>query len=727
MKRHRNVGSLWCEGKVRFGGRSTAGAQFALVFFPSQVMRLKSVLIIGGGVHGLQLLKTLEAEKSVRIVCVVDENPRAPALKYAAKKGIATDTSWLPYIRPALDIAVNAATDAIDDELIRRIPSSTAVIPYNIVRAVAALMNDKEKLIRKLKEQSELERLILNLTHDGMVAIDARGIVTLFNPSAETIMGLKRADVIGRHVQDVIPTTELPRLLHTGQPEINRQQSLNNGKTIITTRLPILDEQGRPRGAFAVFKDITDVEKLADEITDLRAVQTMLNAIIQSAEEAISVVDENGNGILINPAYTRLTGLTEKEVIGKPATIDISEGESMHMKVLKTGKPVRGARMKVGQAKRDVVVNVAPIVVDGAIKGSVAIIQDMTEITALTDELQRARQLIRSLEAKYTFDDIIAVSEAMRWAIDQAKSAAGTPITVLLRGESGTGKELFAHAIHNASPRRYKKFVRVNCAALSESLLESELFGYDEGAFSGAKKGGKRGFFEEAHGGSIFLDEIGELSPRMQAKLLRVLQEKEIVRVGGTKPVPVDVRVIAATNVNLEKRMAEGTFREDLYYRLNRLPIFIPPLRQRKEDIPPLAKHLLNKINRDFGRHVWDIAPEAVDGLIAYDWPGNVRELENILERAVIRMAVHETRVEARHLPPLDFKAALESPRMAPGAERPPSRLADLVTAYEREIIQKALKDHDYNKTKTAKALGLSVRNLYYKLDKLGIERSGLQ
>jgi len=297
--------------------------------------------------------------------------------------------------------------------------------------------------------------------------------------------------------------------------------------------------------------------------SDLHA--KMLEAIIQSSDEAISVVDEHGNGIMINPAYTRLTGLTREQVVGKPATADIYEGESMHLKVLKTKKPVRGVRMKVGPNRKDVIVNVAPIIVDGVLKGSVGVIHDVSEIQSLTEELQKARQIIRTLEAKYTFSDIIGSSEEMQLAIEKAKLGAKTPATVLLRGESGTGKELFAHAIHNESNRKYNKFIRVNCAAISESLLESELFGYEEGAFSGARRGGKRGLFEEANNGSIFLDEIGELSPETQAKLLRVLQENEIVRVGGTKAIPINVRVIAATNINLEKAMAEGKFREDLY------------------------------------------------------------------------------------------------------------------------------------------------------------------
>lgn len=687
---------------------------------------MQSVLIIGGTRESVAVIETLLSTKAAKIVAVIDSDPHAPGIRFAERKGIPTASKWKPFAKTHVDIVVNALDDRILSDLRAQMPDTAVIIPCSMVHIITNLMAEKEKLINQLKAQSAQQSMILTLTHDGMVAIDRNGIVTLFNPSAEKLMGIKAKDVIGKKVEDVIPSTKLPRVIETGKPEINQQQELENGKKIVTTRLPMFDHNGQLCGAFAVFKDISDLEELAREITNLQSIQTMLNAIIQSAEEAISVVDENGLGILINPAYTRLTGLTEKDVIGKPATIDIYEGESMHMQVLKTRKPVRGARLKVGQAKRDVIVNVAPVIVDGELKGSVGVIQDMSEITALTNELNRARQIIRTLEAKYSFDDIIGESEEIQLVKEQAKLAASTPISILLRGESGTGKELFAHAIHNASGRKYNKFVRVNCAAISESLLESEMFGYEEGAFSGAKKGGKRGYFEEAQGGSIFLDEIGELSPHMQAKLLRVLQEKEIVRVGGTKPIPVDVRVITATNVNLEKRIAAGTFREDLYYRLNRMPIFIPPLRQRKEDIPALAHHLLRKINHDFGRNVDEIAPEAMAMLMAYDWPGNVRELENVLGRAVIFMAIQETVIRAEHIPPLVTK---ENPSLAYAEvnEERSENLADIMDAYEKEIIAKTLSRYQFNKTKTAKALGISVRNLYYKMAKYHLETIDMQ
>lgn len=445
----------------------------------------------------------------------------------------------------------------------------------------------------------------------------------------------------------------------------------------------------------------------------------MLKAIIHSSNDAISVVDENGNGILINPAYTRITGLTEEDVLGKPATTDIYKGESMHFHVLKTKKPVRGVKMLVGPKKKEVAVNVAPIIVDGQLKGSVGIIHDMSEIRELTTELQRAKERIRTLEAKYNFDDIVGRSEEMLIAIEQARIAAKTPATVLLRGESGTGKELFAHAIHNESGRKYNHFIRVNCAAISESLLESELFGYEEGAFSGAKRGGKKGYFEEANNGSIFLDEIGELSLSTQAKLLRVLQEREIIRVGGTKPISIQVRIIAATNKNLEQEIRKGNFREDLFYRLNRIPIYIPPLRSRLEDIPLLCDHLIKKINHDYGRNVEGITNEAAELLKRYAWPGNVRELENILGRAIIFMDYSENRIDIKHLSKLGYNFQKNQEQDHPNEASLP--LYTLVENFEKRIISHILHKHRGNKTKTAKELGVSIRTLYYKIEKYGL------
>lgn len=453
------------------------------------------------------------------------------------------------------------------------------------------------------------------------------------------------------------------------------------------------------------------LERLAEK-------ERMLEAIIHCTSEAISVANQAGETMLINPAYTRMTGYTEGDVIGKPASADIGMQESVHLRVLETGESVRDARMKIGQDRRDIIVNAAPVVVDGQVRGSVGVIRDISEMKALTKELKAAKQKIRTLEAKYTFDDIIAESESMRFVVDQAKLAATMPVNVLIRGESGTGKELFAHAIHAASDRRYEQFVRVNCAAIAPSLLESELFGYEEGAFSGARRGGKRGYFEEAHGGSLFLDEIGELPLDVQAKLLRVLQENEVVRVGGAKAVPVDVRIIAATNANLEQKIITGEFREDLYYRINRLPIHIPALRERPDDLAPLSTHLLRKLNQSYGRSVERVSEDALEAIRQQTWKGNVRELENVIGRALIFTDKTEQVLRKGHL-------QLVSPTPSKRSERPKKEikhLSDEMSYVEEQLIREALDVVNGNKTEAAKQLGISLRALYYKVERFNIQ-----
>ena len=558
---------------------------------------------------------------------------------------------------------------------------------------------------------------IVDSTHDGMIAVNQAGTVTLFNKAAERITGLSSQAVVGRLAVDVIPNTRLHVVLINGEPELNCQQDIGD-TVILTNRVPIRNEEGLITGAVAVFRDITEIKTLAEQVSDLWKARSLLEAIIESTEDAISVADEMGNNIIVNSAYTKITGLPRDAVINKSVTVDIAEGESMHMKVLQTEKPVHNVRMKVGPAKKEVIVNVAPIFVNGKIRGSVGIIHDITEIIALTEELSKTRRLLRRLEARYRWEDIVGQSPVILRAKEQARMAAETPVTVLLRGESGTGKELFAHAIHNASQRKRGQFMKVNCAAIAENLLESELFGYEEGAFTGALKGGKRGLFEEANGGTIFLDEIGDISGNLQGKLLRVIQEKEMLRVGGTRPVTADARVIAATNADLELKVRHKTFREDLYYRLNVMPISIPSLRERKEDIGLLAEHLIFKLNQEFGRQVKGVSDAALQDLVAYDWPGNVRELENVLGRAMITMRPQDTVMELEHIP---FFASIKT-KSLPAASAYPQSLEQVVAGAEGAAIARALYETKGNRKNAAALLGISMRGLFYKMGKYGIK-----
>ncbi|XER11610.1 Anaerobic nitric oxide reductase transcription regulator NorR [Sporomusa aerivorans] len=561
---------------------------------------------------------------------------------------------------------------------------------------------------------------ILNSTHDAIVAVNRKGIIILFNTAAERLLGIKAWKAYGEYARDIIPGSRLHCVLETGLPELNQKQE-TGGICILTNRVPVRDENNRIVGAVAVFRDMTEIRQLAEEMTCIKEMKNLLEAIINTSQDVISVVDDQGKIIMVNPAYTRVIGMRKDEVVGKPPTVDIRQGESVHLRVMQSMEAVRGVPLKVGPANREVIINAAPLIIDGRLRGSVAMAHDVSEFKFLSAEPNSMQALMSQEQARYTFHDIVASGPVMKAAVENACRAALTPATVLLAGESGTGKELFAHAIHNGSQRKYRRFIRVNCAAIPETLLESELFGYEAGAFSGALKSGKKGLLEEADGGTLFLDEIGEIPSSIQVKLLRVLQEREITRVGGVRTFELDLRIIAATNKNLEDEVRKGNFRKDLFYRISVFPITIPPLRQRCGDLPVLCRHLLTKLNREYGRSVQGIAETAANLLDGYNWPGNVRELENVLGRALINMHFNEYIILPVHLPPL-------ASGKEPGVERECAdgsvqTLAEIMEEAERRAITAAVARCGGNRAEAACCLNISLRTLYYKLEKYGLSR----
>jgi len=339
---------------------------------------------------------------------------------------------------------------------------------------------------------------------------------------------------------------------------------------------------------------------------------------------------------------------------------------------------------------------------------------DVGAVTARLEKALEKRQLVRDnqmlrerIREKYQFSNIVGDSPELQAVFDVVKRAAPTRATVLVLGESGTGKELIAQAIHEESPRRQKPFVKVNCAALSETLLESELFGHEKGSFTGAV-GRREGRFELADGGTLFLDEIGDISPGLQVKLLRVLQQREFERVGGTTTLKVDVRVVAATNKDLAAEVKSGRFREDLYYRLNVVSVTLPPLRKRKSDIPSLVAHFIERYSELHGKEVKGLAPGTLNALLSYDWPGNVRELGNVVERAVV--LARGTELTSDDLPP-----TMRGPRPR---DRSPDTLIPGATLYEieREAILRTLEMVDGSTSRAADVLGISVRKIQYRL-----------
>ncbi|MBT1278998.1 sigma 54-interacting transcriptional regulator [Thermoanaerobacter sp. CM-CNRG TB177] len=452
--------------------------------------------------------------------------------------------------------------------------------------AVAAAVSESFRLAQALKaekEKAEQIRTIVDFVHDGIIAIDKEGRVSIYNRMAEKIFKRPPAEAVGRKVETVVPNTRLYEVIETGKPQIGELQEVL-GTMIATNRVPIV-VGNEVVGAVATFQDVTMLQKVEQKIR---------------------------------------------------------------------------------------------------------------------------RQLAdRGLVAMYTFDDIIYSSEKMKDVVNQAKKYALLDSTVLIFGETGTGKELFAQSIHNASRRKNGPFVAINCAALPENLLESELFGYAEGAFTGARKGGKAGLFELAHGGTIFLDEIGEMPPGLQSKLLRVIQERRVMRIGDDRLIPVDVRIICATNRELVEMIKQGKFREDLFYRINVLQINIPPLRERKEDLDVLVPHFIKKYSLGCGKYINGLTSRAMDFLKTFNFPGNVRELESIIERACA--LCEGTLIDVGDIRFYQREESDVMPKMESHDIKPLEEI-------EREYIAKAIRLAGGNLSEAARKLGVNRTTLWRKL-----------
>ena len=451
-----------------------------------------------------------------------------------------------------------------------------------------------------------------------------------------------------------------------------------------------------------------------ENLLQIKAVKEELDTILNFAQEGIQVASSDGTCTYVNPAFISITGIRAEDRIGKNI-FDVSPNGAL-AQVLRTGRPVFSFRNRVQGTNVEVVSNASPIIVDGKMQGAMVVFRDISDVIRLTEELTNSSNIIESLHdelrqyagTRYTFDDLVGTSPGLREAVRVAKKAARGNSTVLIHGESGTGKEIITQAIHRHSARRAGPFIKVNCAAIAETLLESELFGHEKGAFTGALKT-KLGRFELAHGGTIFLDEIGDMNFSLQAKLLRVLQEREFERVGGTRTVKVDVRVLAASNRDLKGMVSRGEFREDLYYRLDVIRVLVPPLRERQEDIPALAESIIRKFNRNLGKRIAGATRGAVDLLSNHNWPGNVRELENVLERAM-------NVAEGPYISAEDVRLYLEAENPTPKREELEIQPLEEI---ERQEIARALKHFGTTlegKKRAARALGVSLATLYNKV-----------
>jgi len=460
----------------------------------------------------------------------------------------------------------------------------------------------------------------------------------------------------------------------------------------------------------------------AADALEMRARLDLFESILDASADGLMFIDSDGFITYVNQSFEKIHGVKAADAIGRHVT-EVIENTRMDV-VARTGL-AEESEFQVETARRYIVSRI-PVFRDGQMIGVLGkiVFSDLDKVRDLAHKVERLEGRLKyyqtrprqSPETNYTAEDIVAVAPKSAAAKATAVRAAPTDSTVLLLGESGVGKEVYAHTIHALSLRARGPFVRVNCSAIVESLFESELFGYSEGAFTGAKKGGNQGKFELANFGTIFLDEIADMPLQAQAKLLRVIQEQEIEKLGGGRQIKVDVRIIAATNQDLEKLVEQGRFRKDLFFRINVIPITIPPIRERREDISGLVGMFWEQLTRKHGIYYKILRDDAMELMQNHAWPGNVREMRNIIERALI--VIREDTITAEHLRMLILGGAVSE--NDPGLES--CNLGEMVAAIERRSIATALARSNNNRATAAKLLGISRPLLYKKLRIYGIE-----
>jgi propionate catabolism operon transcriptional regulator len=457
-----------------------------------------------------------------------------------------------------------------------------------------------------------------------------------------------------------------------------------------------------------------------------------LKAMLNFTYDGIIALDKQGKITVFNKVAEELSGVPVEKAINRNVIEIIPKAGCQHL--LKTGRPELGAVLEIGNTK--VVANRVPIIVDGKIEGVVTTFQKLDVLQKIESNVRR-KLSAKGLSARYRFEDIIGNSPALKNTVALAREYGTIDSTILISGRTGTGKEIFAQAIHNGSKRRNEPFVAISCAALPEGILESELFGYVEGAFTGARKGGKAGVFEMAHGGTLLLDEVGEMPPMLQSRFLRVLEQREVMRLGDSRILPVNVRIVAATHRNLREMVADGLFREDLYYRLNVLSLPIPPLTERGNDVLEIADKFLREFYDSQGKSYGIFSDKSAQLLLEYNWPGNIRQLRNVMERLSVMTAGGLLKVDdvRRAMQLQDFETVTtDRPASLPSGldarEHPLTEengdygsqmnsallFGEEKAAHEKALIFNALKACDGSKTRAAKKLGISRTTLWRKL-----------
>ena len=550
----------------------------------------------------------------------------------------------------------------------------------------------------------------------GAFTVDVHRKVKSMNLSAQALMGLKEKDVLGRDCRDIF--TGVPCMVTcllrskngavTSEPDVEIVNENETKKLLTRMAIPVYDREHCLAGCLTILQDHSPIADLIDRIHyEERSYKTILNNL----DVGIFTVNRGGHITFFNNEAEKISGYDRRQVLGRPCSYFFDDQAADDMCLFR--EPMQKDWMyksREGEIK-------APTGESIPIRANYIPLKNEKEIVigglATFHDLTLVRQLDQAIRDRYTFHDMIGKSPEMQKVFEKVTIVAGTDATILIEGPTGTGKDLLAKVVHHSSPRTSNPFVKVNCAAIPQDLLESELFGYAKGAFTGAERD-KPGRFYEADGGTIFLDEIGDLPLSLQAKLLRVLEDREFYPLGSQRTQKVDVRIISATNRGLDELVENGLFREDLFYRLNVFRFDLPALKNRQMDIALLINHILRRLCAARDIHLVQISRPAMDILLNFDYPGNVRELENILEHALI--ISQESEILPEHLP--DYMARPAKRKKAPTIA---SGTVDDLHARERETIIKALTTHNGNRSRTAKELGIDRTTLWRKMKRYGM------
>jgi len=557
---------------------------------------------------------------------------------------------------------------------------------------------------------------------DGIAVIGKDCNIIVFNEAASRITGYGEDDVVGKKCGILFEESSdgmnfLKESLREKRAFMNLAFNIKtkkeSEKNVLASITPIVRNEN-VISAVLVFRDTKEMLNLAEDLeektTELIDQKNKLDAIFNSNIEGTFTIDDGWNVTSFNAAAEKITGYKENEAIGKKCWEIFNSSicrNGCHMEqTMKKGKPTIGNELEIiSKSGRRIPIRVNSAILKNNKNEKIGAVETFLDISEI-------KNLSEHLDEKFKYENIVGKNKEIKQIINVLESVAQTDSSVLITGESGTGKELAARAIHLNSSRRTGPFTAVNCSAFAESLIESELFGHEKGAFTGAVKT-KVGRFELAQSGTLFLDEIGDLSITVQTKLLRVLETKEIERVGANKTLKIDTRIIAATNKDLEKEIEAGRFREDLYYRINVMNIHLPPLRERKDDLPILVNHFIEEFNEKFNRSIKHFSSSAFDILMDYNWPGNIRELENVIEHCFVLCSSDVIQIE--HLP-----KRLREGNFHLATNNPSNSLSHIKDA-EKNIIINILQKHNGNRSKTAEELNIHPTTLWRKMQKFGI------